>query len=116
MSKPENLPGNDSIRPGQLDPGPLTAGQIHSMLERMNKIGQAPLVWAVAMVYETRHYSLAADMYREVIRGVISGRLFHDMNDPSVAVRGVQVLLMYVNNSHYIQVFGVAEKLPGVEP
>lgn len=126
MSKPENIPGNDSIRPGQLDPGPLTREHIKGAVARLEKLNQIPpdypmtfamgQVWGTASVYETPHYSVAAQMYKEVIRRVRVGDTFEDRHIPGKVIRGVRVRMMYVNKMHYIEVYGVAEKLPGVEP
>ena len=125
MSKDNNLPGNDSIRPGQLDPGPLTNEHIRGAVARLEKLNQIPPsypmtynmgpVWTTARVFETSHYSVAAQMYKEVIRRVRAGDTLEDRHVPGKVVRGVQVHMMYVNKMHYIQVDGIAEKLPGVE-
>lgn len=125
MSKPENIPGNDSIRSGQLDPGPLTKEHIKGAVERLEELNQLPPfspvtinigpVWATARVYETPHYSVAAQMYKEVIRRMRAGDTFEDRHVPGKVVRGMQAHMMYTNKMHYIQVDGIAEKLPGVE-
>ena len=126
MSKDKNLPGNDSIRPGQLDPGPLTKEHIKGAVARLEKLNQIPPsypmtynmwpVWETASVYETPHYSNASDMYRQVVRDVKAGKSFNDRHMPGKVVKGIRVHMTYDGENHYIGVYGLLEKMPGVEP
>lgn len=98
----------------------LTQEQIDVSLAHLEKLNQVPNtylmgpVWAIASVYESPSFTNAASMYKEVIRRVRAGEMFEDRHIPGKVVRGMQVRMMYVNKMHYIEVYGVLEKLPEV--
>lgn len=98
----------------------LTQDQMDVSLSPLEKLNQVPNtylmgpVWAMASVYESPSFTNAASMYKEVVRRVRSGEIFEDQHTPGKTVKGVQVRMMYVNKMHYIEVYGVIEKLPEV--